>query len=126
MLQDALAALPPRTDVHRCNAPYPAALPSHCAFTPPLPTPYLPPALPHPPHPQARLGRCAAPYLRVQDWAARTITQHCAAECGGCAAVGAAKLDAADFLAPVNEYCCAFEAGQYFSTKAPAGALPDL
>ena len=39
---------------------------------------------------------------------------------------GAAKLGPADYLAPVNEYCCAFKAGQYFNTQAEAGAFPDL
>lgn len=62
----------------------------------------------------------------MQDWSTRTVTQHCATECGGCTAAGAAKLDPADYLAPVNEYCCAFEAGQYFNTKGAAGAVPDL
>ncbi|KAI3429334.1 hypothetical protein D9Q98_005429 [Chlorella vulgaris] len=61
----------------------------------------------------ARLGRCGAPYIRVQDWAKRTVTQYCASQCAGCAGKAAPRL--ADSLSPVKEYCCAFEAGAYFA-----------
>lgn len=74
-----------------------------------------------PSSPQARLSRCTAPYLRVQDWEARTITQHCAAECGGCGVGGAApQLAAAESLAPPQQYCCAYGSGAYFA--GPGGA----
>ncbi|EFN59929.1 hypothetical protein CHLNCDRAFT_132994 [Chlorella variabilis] len=66
----------------------------------------------------ARLGRCAAPYIRVQDWQRRTLTQHCAAECGGCAGRAVPRL--ADSMAPPQAYCCAFNTGAYFA--GPGGA----
>lgn len=78
--------------------------------------PEPPPA--HSPWLQARLGRCAAPYIRVQDWQRRTLTQHCAAECGGCAGRAVPRL--ADSMAPPQAYCCAFNTGAYFA--GPGGA----
>lgn len=62
---------------------------------------------------QARLGRCAAPYIRVQDWSRRTVTQHCASQCGGCSGRPTPRL--ADSMAPPDQYCCAFAAGAYYA-----------
>jgi hypothetical protein len=73
-----------------------------------------PSTTPHHSHPlQARLGRCAAPYIRVQDWSRRTVTQHCASQCGGCAGRPTPRL--ADSMAPPDQYCCAFAAGAYYA-----------
>lgn len=70
-----------------------------------------------PPLAQARLGRCASTNLRVADWAARAVTQHCASECGGCAAATPVLGGRpADRIAPPHDFCCAYGEGQYFRT----------
>lgn len=58
----------------------------------------------------AKAGYCDSPLLRVTDWAGRSVTQRCAANCP-CRAAPALRQT----LAPTPpDWCCGFQAAEYF------------
>ncbi len=51
--------------------------------------------------------------MRVTDWTARMVTQHCGTECG-CEAVPSLRTS---MEGGVEDACCSFPAGQYWQDE---------
>lgn len=61
--------------------------------------------------------------MRVTDWEARLVTQHCAAECP----CSSTPLLRQTLARPRADWCCAISTGEYFSAEdgRPTNGLKD-